>query len=70
MPTEKERFEILLEDIRGNIQAIAEGHQFLREELKSGLAELKGEMVALRNEFHLYAESTEMRIGELEKNGS
>jgi hypothetical protein len=70
MPTEKERFEILLEDIRGNIQAIAEGHQFLRKELKSGLAELKGEIVALRNEFHLYAESTEMRIGELEQRKS
>jgi hypothetical protein len=70
MPTEKERFEILLEDIRGNIQAIAEGHQFPREELKSGLGELKGEIVALRNEFHLYAESTEMRIGELEKRES
>jgi hypothetical protein len=70
MPAEKERFEILLEDIRGNIQAIAEGHQFLRKDLRSGLAELKWEMVALRNEFHMYAESTEMRIGELEKRGS
>jgi hypothetical protein len=70
MPTEKERFEILLEDIRGNIQAIAEGHRFLRKDLRSGFAELKGEIVALRNEFHIYAESTEMRIGELEKRGS
>jgi hypothetical protein len=50
----KEKFEILLEDIRDSVKLIAEGYQSLRDELEKGFFELREEIKNLASEFHLY----------------
>jgi hypothetical protein len=67
MASEKERFEILLEDIRDSVKLIAEGHQSLRNELERGFSEVREEIRNLASEFHLYARTTSERIGKLER---
>lgn len=41
MAEKKERFEILLEEIRGNVKAVAEGHLVIRREMAEMKKELK-----------------------------
>ena len=40
----KDHLEILLEDIRGNVQLVLEGHDVLRHEMKETRAELKNDI--------------------------
>lgn len=58
MATEKEYFEVLLEDIGDRVKTIAAGHQALRSEMPEGFTTLTDEMKELTSEFHLYAEVT------------
>jgi F0F1-type ATP synthase membrane subunit b/b' len=44
MAREKERFEMLLEEIRDRVNIIAEGHDVLRSEIKQVKTELSQEM--------------------------
>ena len=41
MTKEKERFEILLEEIKGHIKGVAEGHAVIRNEMQRGFNEVK-----------------------------
>lgn len=63
---EKERFEVLLEEIRDSVKKIAEGHDALRQEMKSGFDGLKQEVSELRSQFQLYAKHTSARLAALE----
>ena len=69
----KERFEVLLEEIRGDVKIIAEGLVSLRSEMERGFQslrqELKEEIADLRNTFKLYAKQTDRRLATLEARG-
>ena len=70
---EKERFEILLEEVRGDIRILAEGLTGLRQEMErrfetlyqalhQEIAGVRLEVVDLRNVFKFYAERTDHRL--------
>jgi hypothetical protein len=48
---EKERFEILLEEIRHDVRIIAEGHNALLQEMSRGFGSLKAELSELSSMF-------------------
>lgn len=63
---EKERFEILLEEIRHDVKTIAEGHEALLQEMSRGFESLRTELRDLRSMLELYAKSTNKRLEVLE----
>ena len=67
---EKERFEVLLEEVRGDVKMIAEGlvslGSELRFEMHEGFGSVRGEIADLRTAFKLYAKQSEQRIALLE----
>ena len=67
---EKERFEVLLEEIRGDIRLIAEGLSGLRQEMgrrfDAMYQALHQEISHLRSDFKLYAKQTDQRLIALE----
>jgi hypothetical protein len=63
---EKERFEILLEEIRHDVRIIAEGHNALLQEMSRGFGSLKAELSELSSMFELYAKQTNKRLELLE----
>ncbi len=67
---EKERFEVLLEEVRGNVKQIAEGQVGLRQEMNhrfdSLYGALHGEILDLKTAFKTYAKQTDHRITILE----
>ncbi len=63
---EKERFEVLLEDIRDSVKRIAEGHDSLRREMEKGFHSLAHEISDLRGAFKIYAKQSEHRFEAIE----
>ena len=67
---EKERFEILLEEIRGDIKMIAEGLVSLRNEFRyemdEGFKSVRQEIADLHTAFVSYAKKTDQRLVILE----
>jgi hypothetical protein len=47
MPEKKERFELLLEEIKGDIKGVAEGHSAIRREVREMKTELKADIAGL-----------------------
>jgi hypothetical protein len=52
---DKERFEVLLEEIKGQFQLIADGHKSLREDMAAGFSQV-----------HQSLDSVDARVGRLE----
>lgn len=67
---EKERFEVLLEEVRGDVKLIAEGLVSLRNELRfemrEGFSSVRGEIADLRTAFKMFSKQTDQRFGILE----
>lgn len=67
---EKERFEILLEEVRGDVKIIAEGLVSLKNELRfemhEGFRLVKQEISDLRTAFVSFAKKTDQRLEVLE----
>ena len=63
---EKERFEILLEEVRGDIKIIAEGLVGLRQEMERRFEIVYQEISGLKAAFNLYAKQTDKRLALLE----
>ena len=63
---EKERFEVLLEEIRHDVKTIAEGHEALLLEMSRGFEGLRTELSELRSMLELYAKHTNKRLEVLE----
>ena len=70
---EKERFEVLLEQIRGDIKILAEGLTGLRQEMErrfetlyqalhQEISDVRREVIDGRNVFKLYAKQTDQRL--------
>ena len=77
MISEKERFEILLEEVRGDIRIFAEGLTGLRHEMErrfetlyqalhQEISDVRLEVVEFRNVFKSYAKQTDQRFVVLE----
>ena len=80
MMSEKERFEILLEEVRGDIRILAEGLTGLRQEMErrfetlyqalhQEISDVRREVIDGRNVFKLYAKQTDQRLIALENRG-
>ena len=67
---EKERFEVLLEAIQGDVRTIAEGLETLRQEMnrrfESLYQQLHSEIDGLRGDFKLFVKHTDRRLVTLE----
>ena len=63
---EKERFDILLEQIQHGVKIIAEGHDALLQEMSRGFSSLKTEISKLRTMLEFYAKHTNKRLEVLE----
>ena len=67
---EKERFEVLLEEIRGDVKTVAEGLVALRQEMERGFESLyrglHSEIAKLRSDFRLFVKHTDQRLITLE----
>ncbi|MBI4436151.1 MAG: hypothetical protein HY590_01890 [Candidatus Omnitrophica bacterium] len=67
---EKERFEVLLEEVRDGVKIVAEGLISLRNEMKQemeqGFQSVRQEIVDLRILFKIFAKQTDQRLALLE----
>ena len=63
---EKERFEVLLEEIRGEVKMIAEGLMALREAMDRRFAFLELQIAELRSEFKFFVKHVDQRLVSLE----
>ena len=67
---EKERFEVLLEEIRHEVQIIAEGLVSLRTELRTemqeGFRSIRQDVADLRSDFKLFVKAANQRLSVLE----
>ena len=63
---EKERFEVLLEEIRGEVKIIAEGLVALREEMNPRFTFVESQIAELRSDFRLFVRHTDQRLVALE----
>ena len=67
---EKERFEVLLEEIHHEVQIIAEGLVSLRTELRTemqeGFRSIRQDIADLRSDFKLFVKATNQRLSVLE----
>ena len=63
---EKERFEILLEEIRGEVKIIVEGLVALREEMNRRFTFVESQIAELRSDFKLFVRHTDQRLIALE----
>lgn len=67
---EKERFEVLLEEIRSDVKTIAEGLAALRQEMERGFESLyqglHSEIADLRSDFKLFVRHMDQRVTALE----
>ena len=63
---EKERFEVLLEEVQGDIKIIAEGLVGLRQEMERRFDSVSQEISALKALFNFYAKQNDKRLALLE----
>ena len=63
---EKERFEVLLEGVQGDIKIIAEGLVGLRQEMERRFDIVFQEIFSLKAAFNLYAKQNDKRLSLLE----
>ncbi len=63
-PTEKERFEILMEHMQGQFKLVLEGQTSLRQEVKKDINELRDEFTDMKAIMRCYGKD----IGELKSN--
>ena len=66
----KERFEVLLEEVRHDVKTIAEGLVSLRGEMERGFQSIRldlgGEIAGLRSDLKLYMKQADKRLVFLE----
>ena len=63
---EKERFEVLLEEVRHDVKTIAEGQQVFRAEVERRFQLVDRQFTDLRSDLKLYARQTEKHFSLLE----
>ncbi len=63
--TEKERFEVLMEEVRGELKMLAEGQHQLREEMVTGFQRVREEM---NQRFTLVEQAIRENSADIKKN--
>jgi len=64
MVEKKERFELLLEEIKDNVKQVAEGHGIIRHEMQEMKNELKEDIEGLNDKLIFVAKELGGKIGE------
>src|SRR3989339_675261 len=59
----KERFEVLLEEIKDKVQLVLEGHDVLRSEMKQMGTDLRSEMKQMENNLRFDMSKLDQKIG-------
>ena len=64
MAEKKERFELLLEEIKDNVKQVAEGHEVIRHEMREMKSELKEDIKEVNDKLVFVAKELGGKIGE------
>jgi hypothetical protein len=67
MAKEKERFEILLEEVRDNVKLVAEGHSTIRREMQEMKTELKADIKEVNNKLEFVARELGGKIDKVDR---
>jgi len=67
MAEKKERFELLLEEIRDDVKAVAEGHSVIRREMQEMKTELKADIKEVNGKIEFTAKQLGDKIDRVDQ---